>query len=113
MNKDRPGLEEFQKMFNKFNPRREQSLRYYLMIGHPGDDLREVEYMCRRIEGLENVEHFQLFTPTPMSVSSCMYWTGLNPYTMKPVKVVYDYHMKKQLKRRMLKAIEKSKQHHR
>ncbi|HDH28880.1 MAG TPA: YgiQ family radical SAM protein [Euryarchaeota archaeon] len=113
MNKDRPGLEEFQKMFNRFNPKSGQSLRYYLMIGHPGDDLREVEYLCQRIEGLENVEHFQLFTPTPMSVSSCMYWTGLNPYTLKPVKVVYDYHMKKQLKRRMLKAIEKSKQHHR
>ncbi|HDY74650.1 MAG TPA: YgiQ family radical SAM protein, partial [Euryarchaeota archaeon] len=35
MNKDRPGLEEFQKMFNRFNPKSGQSLRYYLMIGHP------------------------------------------------------------------------------
>ena len=110
MNKDHKGFEEFQKMFNRFNPRKGHTLRYYLMIGHPGDDLREVEYLCRQIEGLENVENFQLFTPTPMSVSTCMYWTGFNPYTMNPVKVVYDYHMKKQMKRRMLKAIDKSVQ---
>jgi radical SAM superfamily enzyme YgiQ (UPF0313 family) len=32
-------------------------------------------------------EQVQDFTPTPMSVSSCMYYTGLNPFTMEPVHV--------------------------
>jgi radical SAM superfamily enzyme YgiQ (UPF0313 family) len=32
-------------------------------------------------------EQVQDFTPTPMSVSSCMYYTGLNPFTMKAVHV--------------------------
>jgi len=29
----------------------------------------------------------QDFTPTPMSVSTCMYYTGMNPFTMEPVHV--------------------------
>jgi radical SAM superfamily enzyme YgiQ (UPF0313 family) len=32
-------------------------------------------------------EQVQDFTPTPMSVSSCMYYTGLNPFTLEPLHV--------------------------
>ena len=32
-------------------------------------------------------EQVQDFTPTPMSVSTCMYYTGLNPFTLEPVHV--------------------------
>jgi hypothetical protein len=35
-------------------------------------------------------------------MSTCMYWTGLNPITGQKIKVVYDYHTKKRLKRVML-----------
>jgi len=32
-------------------------------------------------------EQVQDFTPTPMSVSTCMYYTGLDPFSLKPVYV--------------------------
>jgi hypothetical protein len=54
---------------------------------------------------MENVENFQMFTPTPMSNSTCMYWTGLNPWTLEPINIVYDYNTKKKLKTMMMKAI--------
>ena len=109
MNKDSDRFDEFVSMFDKINKNTGQSLRFYLMIGHPGDDEDGVRLLCSKISGLANVEQFQLFTPTPMSVSSCMYWTGLDPFTLKPVKVVYDYNTKKKMKRLMLEAIQESK----
>jgi hypothetical protein len=74
------------------------------MIGHPGDTISEVLFLRDIIKKkhLENIEQFQLFTPTPMTMSSCMYWTGLNPFTGKKIDVVYDYNTKKKLKRIIL-----------
>jgi hypothetical protein len=74
------------------------------MIGHPGDTISEVIYLrdIIRKKHLGNIEQFQLFTPTPMTMSSCMYWTGLNPYTDKKIDVVYEYNVKKKLKRILL-----------
>ena len=74
------------------------------MIGHPGDTINEVLFLHDIIKKkhLGNIEQFQLFTPTPMTVSSCMYWTGLNPFNGKRIDVVYDYNTKKKLKRIML-----------
>lgn len=109
MNKDSDRLDEFVGAFEKVNKKTNQSLRYYFMICHPGDDETETEALCRKVEKLKNVEQFQLFTPTPMSMSTCMYWTGMDPYTLKPIKVVYDYTTKKKMKRMMLEAIQHSK----
>ena len=75
------------------------------MIGHPGDDEVEIRILLDRVGKLKNIESFQLFTPTPMSVSSCMYYTGMNPFTMQPIKVVYDYHTKKKMKTLMMKLV--------
>jgi len=111
MNKDNSRLDEFVDLFNKLNDHKGQSLRYYLMIGHPGEDEVKVQALKTKAVKLGNIEHFQMFTPTPMSISSCMYWTGLDPFTLKPVKVVYDYHTKKQLKRIMLGGIEEAHDH--
>ena len=72
------------------------------MIGHPGDDLRKVKHLKKRAQELGNAEQFQLFTPTPMSVSSSMYWTSLDPDTLKSVHVVHDYNTKKKMKRILL-----------
>ncbi len=106
MNKNNDRFDEFVAMFAKVNKMNRQSLRFYLMICHPGDDENEVQMLCKKIRGLHNIEQFQVFTPTPMSVSSCMYWTGLDPYTLKPVKVVYDYNTKKKMKRMLLDLIQ-------
>jgi uncharacterized radical SAM protein YgiQ len=104
MGKDNGRFDEFLRYFTAINQDKKQGLRYYFMIGHPGDNLNEVLFLREIIKQkhLENIEQFQLFTPTPMTVSTCMYWTGLNPFTRKKIDVVYDYHTKKKLKRVML-----------
>jgi len=75
------------------------------MIGHPGDDEIEIRVLLDKVGGLKNIEAFQIFTPTPMSVSSCMYYTGIDPFTMQSVKIVYDYHTKKKMKTMILRLI--------
>ena len=104
MNKDNKNFNEFLSYFNSINKEKKQYLRYYFMIGHPGDDINEVLYLRDIIikNKLSNLEQFQLFTPTPMTNSTCMYWTGINPLTMKKVKTVCDYKTKKELKRILL-----------
>jgi len=104
MNKDNSRFDEFLSLFNALNVEKKQYLQYYFMIGHPGDDVSEVLLLKEKIKKsqLKNVEKFQLFTPTPMTVSTCMYWTGINPCTMEKVKTVCDYKTKKELKRILL-----------
>ncbi|MDH7517555.1 MAG: DUF3362 domain-containing protein [Candidatus Thermoplasmatota archaeon] len=104
MNKDNTRFDEFLSFFTEINAKKKQSLRYYFMIGHPGDNIEEVLFLRDIIKEkkLVNIEQFQLFTPTPMTVSSCMYWTGMNPHTGEKVDVVYDYNTKKKMKRIML-----------
>jgi len=104
MGKDNSRFDEFLAYYTAINARKKQGLRYYFMIGHPGDTLNDVMFLRDIIKKkhLENIEQFQVFTPTPMTLSSCMYWTGLNPVTGEKIDVVYDYHTKKKLKRIML-----------
>jgi uncharacterized radical SAM protein YgiQ len=104
MNKNNKDFNEFLSYFNKINKQKKQTLRYYFMIGHPGDDVKEVLYLKNMIRKnkLSNLEQFQLFTPTPMTNSTCMYWTGIDPLTFQKVKTVCDYKTKKKLKRIVL-----------
>ncbi|MEW6222416.1 MAG: YgiQ family radical SAM protein [Candidatus Hadarchaeota archaeon] len=108
MNKDNSNFDKFVELFKKFNKGRRQALRFYIMIGHPGDDELQVKVLSEKLAKLRNIEQFQLFTPTPMTISSCMYWTGLNPFTLGKVKVVHDYHTKKKMKRLLLDSIKES-----
>jgi radical SAM superfamily enzyme YgiQ (UPF0313 family) len=58
------------------------------MSGHPGctiSDMIELALYIR--DNRLYTEQVQDFTPTPMSVSTCMYYTGLNPFTLEPVHV--------------------------
>jgi radical SAM superfamily enzyme YgiQ (UPF0313 family) len=68
--------------------RKRQYLLPYFMSGHPGctvaDMIRLAEYIRDRNLYTEQVQDF---TPTPMSVSTCMYYTGLDPFTLQPVHV--------------------------
>ncbi len=104
MGKDNKRFDEFLSYFTELNTKKKQALRYYFMIGHPGDSVDEVMLLrdIIRKKHLTNLEQFQLFTPTPMTVSTCMYWTGLNPYTGRPLDIIYDYNTKKKLKRILL-----------
>ena len=104
MNKDNNRFDEFISAFNRYNKKKKQYLKFYFMVGHPGDNIVETSYLKEVItrKNLSNVEQFQLFTPTPMTVSTCMYWTGLDPVTLRKVETICDYKTKKKLKRILL-----------
>lgn len=67
---------------------KKQYLVPYLMSSHPGStisDAIELALFLKR-EKL-HPEQVQDFYPTPGTVSTCMYYTGLDPYTLKPIYV--------------------------
>ena len=78
---------------------REQYLALYLIVGHPGstlmDTLELARYLARR--GLRP-RQVQEFIPTPMTVATSMYYTGLDPAGGEPVPVVRDLREKRALK---------------
>ncbi len=82
--------EQFSQKFEALNKKcgKEQYIINFLMSSHPGCTLEDMiemaEYM--RDKGGYN-EQVQDFTPTPMTVSTCMYYTGINPFTGKKVYV--------------------------
>ena len=80
----------------------EQYLVPYLMSSHPGstlDDAVELALYTKRI-GL-NPEQVQDFYPTPGTASTVMYYTGLDPFSMKEIYTPTDYR-EKQLQRALL-----------
>ncbi len=103
MNKDSGNLPEFIQLFNKLCSGKE--LSFYFMAAHPGSTMAEAKELAGAIKDLKNAEAVQLFTPTPMTVSTCMYYTGMNPKTKEKVYVPYSYHEKKEQKRVMMKSL--------
>lgn len=97
MNKDKGDLNKFIQEFNKLKPKKK--LAFYFMTAHPGSTMNEAKELANTIKNLENAEAVQVFTPTPMTVSTCMYYTGLDPKTKKQIYVPYTYHEKKEQKR--------------
>ena len=97
MNKDCGDLNKFIKMFKAANPKAE--LSFYFMTAHPGSGIKEARELAAAVRNLKNAESVQIFTPTPMTVSTCMYHTGLEPKTKKKVYVPYTYSEKKEQKR--------------
>jgi len=83
---------------------RPQHLKYYFMVAHPGTtekEARELAAFLRELEesGEKPVEGVQIFTPTPMTRSTCMYHTGKDPVTGESVYVPRPYAEKKAQKR--------------
>jgi len=67
---------------------KEQYLLPYLMSGHPGCTVRDMVELAEYLQDNRMyTEQVQDFTPTPMTVSTAMYYTGLDPFTLKPVHV--------------------------
>jgi len=104
MNKDVPPLEEFRRAFKRANQGRRQHLKYYFMVAHPGSGPKEARELAQEIgtlekEGERPIEGVQIFTPTPMTVSTCMYHTGRNPVTGEKVHVPRTFAEKKEQKR--------------
>ena len=84
-------------MYNRFEKRfyeltksigKKQYLVPYLMSSHPGSTLNDaVELSLFLKRNRLRPEQVQDFYPTPGTVSTCMFYTGLDPYTLEPVYV--------------------------
>lgn len=67
---------------------KDQYLVPYLMSGHPGSDLKAAIELAEYVRDMGyNPEQIQDFYPTPGSLSTTMYYTGLDPRTMEKVYV--------------------------
>ena len=88
---------EFSKRYFKYSKKegKEQYLVPYLMSSHPGSTLKEAVELALFLKKIGiRPEQVQDFYPTPGTVSTCMFYTGLDPYTMKEVYVAKDPHEK-------------------
>ncbi len=89
--------EKFLKKYEKLN--QEEGLKQfvvpYLMSSHPGSTLEDAIMLAERVRDMGYMpEQVQDFYPTPSTISTVMYYTGLDPRTMKPVYVPKDPHEK-------------------
>lgn len=74
---------------------KKQYLVPYLMSSHPGSTLAEAVELAEYIRDLGYMpEQVQDFYPTPSTISTCMYYTGLDPRTMEDVYVPVNPHEK-------------------
>ncbi len=84
---------EYQKMNEKLG--KKQYLVPYLMSSHPGSTLQEAVELAEFLRDLGYMpQQVQDFYPTPSTISTCMYYTGLDPRTMKEVYVAHNPHEK-------------------
>ncbi len=87
-------LREFKNRFYKLNKKldKKQFLTYYLIAAHPG--CSEKDMLDLKIFASEELrispEQVQIFTPTPSTYSTLMYYTEINPFTNKKIFVEKD-----------------------
>ena len=86
-------MDEYRQLNHGYD--KEQYVVPYLMSSHPGSTLADAvalaEYLNRRGRQPEQVQDFY---PTPGTISTCMYHTGIDPRTMQPVYVAKTPHEK-------------------
>jgi len=87
---NRESFEKFEKKFKEIN--KDLGLKQFLVTfqisGHPGCTLENAIEMAEYIrDNNRYTEQVQDFTPTPMTISTCMFHTGLNPLTMEKIYV--------------------------
>ncbi len=89
--------DKFVEKYKKLNQRlgKNQFLVPYLMSSHPGSTLKEAIELAEYLRDLGYMpEQVQDFYPTPSTVSTVMYYTGIDPRDMKPVYVCRNPHEK-------------------
>ncbi len=88
---------KFKKLFDHINEK--YKLKYqiipYFISSHPGSTTFEMAKLAENTEKLNlKLEQVQDFTPTPMTLSAVVYYTGLHPYTLKEVFVARNPQLK-------------------
>ncbi|WP_420891327.1 YgiQ family radical SAM protein [Methanimicrococcus hongohii] len=87
---NRAAFEKFEKKFKEVN--KDLGLKQFLVTfqisGHPGCTMENAVEMAEYIrDNNRYTEQVQDFTPTPMTISTCMFHTGLDPFTMEEIYV--------------------------
>jgi len=86
-------FKRFTHKFQKINEEAglNQQIIPYFISSHPACEERDMALLAAETKSLNfNLEQVQDFTPTPMTLATVMYYTGLDPYTMKKVYVARD-----------------------
>ena len=81
----------FKKRFDALNKKHglKQQLIPYFISSHPGSTLESMAHLACETKQLGfHLEQVQDFTPTPMTVATVIYYSGVHPYTLKPVFTV-------------------------
>jgi uncharacterized radical SAM protein YgiQ len=93
----KPGLKNFDEFVSYFKEiseeaGKEQYVVPYFISGFPGTTHEKMEgvYDYLKDKGW-NLQQVQAFIPTPMTLATAMYWSGVNPMSMKPLFVAKDY----------------------
>lgn len=96
----KPEYSVYQKFVEKYNQmnkklHKDQYLVPYLMSSHPGSTLKEAVNLAEHLRDFGYMpEQVQDFYPTPSTLSTCMYYTGVDPRNMQPVYVPKNPHEK-------------------
>ena len=89
--------QSFVKKYMKINQEisKDQYLVPYLMSSHPGSTMKDAIKLAEYLRDLGYMpEQVQDFYPTPSTISTCMYYTGVDPRDMSPVYVPKNPHEK-------------------
>lgn len=103
----RDSLLKFKTMFETLSAEagKEQYLTYYLIAAHPGcteEDMRRMKtFVSQKLH--IHPEQVQVFTPTPSTYSSLMYYTEMDPFTGQPIFVEKDLRRKSTQKELIVK----------
>ncbi len=104
----KPNIDIFNRFADKFNVlnkkfKKKQYLSPYFIIGHPGaDDASEKEIKNYLLKHNIKIKQIQEFYPTPMTISTAMYYTGVNPFTGKKIDIEKKLGLKKQWKKNII-----------
>jgi len=88
----KPGFKYFKKFKEKYDKIQEkhnlkQPLIPYFISSHPGCEEEDMANLAAETKDLGfRLEQVQDFTPTPMTVAEVIYYTGVHPYTLQPIK---------------------------
>ena len=101
----KPGADSLLQFKRKFDSlsetaRKKQFLTYYMIAAHPGCSERDMQRLKQfASQKLKlNPEQVQIFTPTPSTYSSLMYYTEMDPFTRRPLFVEKDPRRKERQK---------------
>ena len=87
----------FADLYKKMNEKlgKKQYLVPYLISSHPGSTLKDAIALAEAVRDMGYMpEQVQDFYPTPSTISTCMYYTGLDPRTMEDVAIIRNPHQK-------------------